>query len=183
MVQLLDADLLLRFRTGDHAAVTTLYRTYASRVLAVAYRTLGDRGLAEEACQQSFLKAWQASDRLDPSRDPGPWLCTIAHRCALDIARRERRRPAVATDATRLAHLAGATDTPDEAAAALEAWDLRLTLERLEPEEREVLKLRYLEDLGVQDIADRLGIPAGTVKSRASRARRQLLDLIGNEPT
>ncbi len=183
MGQVLDDDLLRRFQSGDHAAVTAVYRTYSSRVMAVAYRTLGDRGLAEEACQQSFLKAWQAADRLDPSRDPGPWLCTIAHRCALDIARRERRRPAVATETSRLAHLAGATDNPDEAAAALEAWDLRSSLAQLDPEEREVLKLRYLDDLGVQDIADRLGIPAGTVKSRASRARHHLLALVGNEPT
>src|SRR6478609_6650618 len=81
------------FRRRDPEAVRELYREYGRLVYAVALRVLGRRELAEDAVQQTFVNAWQAADRFDATRDPASWLATIARRSAIDIYRRERRRP------------------------------------------------------------------------------------------
>ena len=65
---------------GDPEAVRELYRAYGRAVFVIALRALGDRVLAEDAVQQTFLQAWRAAERFDPSRDPGPWLYAIARR-------------------------------------------------------------------------------------------------------
>ena len=70
--------VMRRFRDGDPGAVRDLYQRYGRAVFTVAYRALGDRGLAEEAVQQTFLQAWRSSSGFDPQRDPAPWLYTIA---------------------------------------------------------------------------------------------------------
>src|SRR6516165_2383147 len=80
-----------RFRDGDSDAVRAVYRSYGRLVYAVAYKVLGDRGLAEEATQQAFLKAWRAAASFEPSKELGPWLATIARRAAIDVHRREAR--------------------------------------------------------------------------------------------
>src|SRR5262249_58036224 len=88
----IDLAALEDFSRRDPSAVRAVIRVYGGLVYAVAHRVLGRSDLAEEATQQTFVRAWQAADRLDPNRDPGPWLATIAKRAALDIHRREARR-------------------------------------------------------------------------------------------
>jgi RNA polymerase sigma-70 factor (ECF subfamily) len=88
-----DASVLEAFRRRESGAVRTLYREYGRLVYTVAHRVLGRHELAEEAAQQTFVRAWQAADRIDVDRDPAPWLATIAKRTAIDIYRREARRP------------------------------------------------------------------------------------------
>ena len=83
-----------RFRDADPGAVRALYRAYGRLVFGVAHNLLGDRRLAEEATQQTFVSAWRASAAFDPARELGPWLATIGRRCAIDIHRREARRSA-----------------------------------------------------------------------------------------
>ena len=80
-----------KFSEGDAESVRELYAAFGRSVFTVAFAALGDRGLAEEAVQQTFLQAWRASSRFDSDRDPGPWLYAIARRVAVDIYRRERR--------------------------------------------------------------------------------------------
>jgi len=75
-----DEETLLAFRRGDPQAVRVLYREYGRLVYAVALRALGRADLAEDATQQTFVRAWQAADRIDVDRDPAPWLATIAKR-------------------------------------------------------------------------------------------------------
>ena len=75
--------VLRRFGAGDPDAVRELYARYGRAVFTVAFRSLGERGLAEEAVQQTFLQAWRAADRYDPARDPAPWLYAIARRVAV----------------------------------------------------------------------------------------------------
>src|SRR3954470_10129434 len=98
VLELVDVAALEDFSRRDPSAVRAVYRAYGGLVYAVAHRVLGRRDLAEEATQQTFVRAWQAADRLDPQRDPGPWLATIAKRAALDIHRREARRTTKALD-------------------------------------------------------------------------------------
>ena len=93
-----DPDELQRFRSGDPEAVRAVYREYGRLVFAVAYKALGSRDLAEEATQQTFVKAWRAAASFDPARELGPWLATIARRTAIDLHRREARRAAVRLD-------------------------------------------------------------------------------------
>jgi RNA polymerase sigma-70 factor (ECF subfamily) len=77
------------FRNGDPEAVRALYRAYGGLVFAVAHRILGDRTLAEDATQQTFVQAWRASARFDATGQLGLWLATIARRVAIDVYRRE----------------------------------------------------------------------------------------------
>jgi RNA polymerase sigma-70 factor (ECF subfamily) len=83
-----DRDLRARFREGDPDAVREVYRSHGRLVYAVAYKVLGDRGLAEEATQQTFVKAWRAAQSFDEQRELGPWLAAIARRVAIDLYRR-----------------------------------------------------------------------------------------------
>ena len=91
--------MLEAFRDREATSVRLVYREYGQLVYAVARHVLGRHELAEEATQQTFVRAWQAADRVDIDRDPAPWLATIAKRVAIDIHRREARRPALPTAA------------------------------------------------------------------------------------
>lgn len=168
-----DTDLAVAFARGDEAAVRALYDRYGRLVFAVALRVLGDRGLADEAAQRTFVRAWQAADRFEPGRDFAPWLVTIARRVAIDVQRRERRRPAVPLDAAPAADEAVVALPPD--VADLETvWAVRTAIDQLGDDEREIVRLQHLEGLSHREIAGRLDLPLGTVKSRSHRAHRRL---------
>jgi RNA polymerase sigma factor (sigma-70 family) len=166
------ADLARRFAARDDGALTDVFDEYAGPMLAVATRLLADRRLAEEAVQQAFVQAWRAAGRFDPQRPLGPWLRSIVRRTAVDAWRRERRHQARTLDEV------APGDLPSIAPPAIEdtsdAWDLRRALDRLPPAEREVVRLAHLDQLTQPEIADRLGIPLGTVKSRTHSAYGKL---------
>lgn len=162
-----------RFRTGDPEAVRAFYEEFGRAVFAVALRALGDRGLAEEALQQTFLRAWQASSRFDPDRDPAPWLYAIARRVAIDIHRRERRHTAV-DEQPEIAVL------PASFESIWELWEVRLCLDRLPAEERAVMRAIHYLGLTHREAAELLAVPIGTVKSRSHRAHRRLADMLSH---
>lgn len=162
-----------RFRDGDTAAVTELYDRYNRPVFTLAYRALGDRGLAEEAVQQTFLQAWRAAAKFDPDRDPAPWLYAIARRVAIDLYRRERRHDAD-SDEPDMAVL------PHTFEAAWEAWEVRSALDRIPDDEREILRATHYLGLTHSQAAEHLGVPVGTVKSRLYRAHRRMADLLSH---
>src|SRR5262245_11187068 len=89
-----DSGDLSGFRSGHPDAVRAVCRAYSALVFTIAYRTLGSRDLAEEATQETFVKAWRAAATFDPARQLGPWLVTIARRTAIDLYRREAPRRA-----------------------------------------------------------------------------------------
>lgn len=167
-----------RFRDGDPDAVRTVYRAYGSLVYAVAFRVLRDRGLCEEATQQTFLRAWQAAAGFDASRYLGPWLATIARRVAIDLYRRETNRAAGSLDSAAPDEPALVTEF--ETDALLEMWEVRRALSELPAEQREVVRLQHFEGLAHEEIAARLGVPVGTVKSRSHRAHRRLAIELGH---
>jgi len=168
-----DTDLVARFAAGDEAAVRAVYDRYARPVFTVALRILGDRTLADEAVQLTMLKAWRAAGSFDPSRELAPWLYTIARRVAIDLYRRDRRADVP-------------TELEDDALAVVplsfertwEAWEVRAAVDQLADEEREVVRLAHLVGLSHREIAERLGVPVGTVKSRSARAHRRLAFLL-----
>jgi RNA polymerase sigma-70 factor (ECF subfamily) len=167
-VDALERDLAARLRAGDAAVARDLYRVYGRLVYAVAYRVLGDRTLAEDAVQQAFLQAWSGRASVEPDRGIRPWLCTIAQRAAIDLSRREVRHRHDELDPDRAG--GGNDDDP----GAFDVWRVREALATLPEEEREVVRLQHLEGYSLAEIANRLGIPEGTVKSRAYRAHRRL---------
>jgi RNA polymerase sigma-70 factor (ECF subfamily) len=164
---------LARFRAGDPDAVRVVYREHGPLVFTLALRTLGSIDLAEEATQLTFVKAWRAAATFDVARDPGPWLATIARRTAIDLFRRESRRAAGRLSDVPEDHPA-VVELPPNLDRAFDVWAVRQAVDGLPPDEREVVRLQHLEQLSHAEVADQLGLPIGTVKSRSFRAHRRL---------
>ena len=175
---MLDTGVIERFRTGDPDAIGAVYREYGGLVYAVAHRVLGDRTLAEDATQQAFVQAWRGARSFDPSRELGPWLATIARRVAIDVHRREARRAHQSLD--EVTSDPALVTLPESVEGAYEAWEVRRALDDLPAEEQEVVRLQHLEGLSQSEVAQRLGVPVGTVKSRSFRAHRHLAARLGH---
>jgi len=169
-----DEDLADRFRQGDPEAVRAVYQTYGPLVFGVAFQAIGDRALAEEATQEAFVRAWKAASTFDPGRSFAPWLATIVRRVAIDIHRREARRPHLSLDEV-VEH--PVTETSVD--RAVDVWDVREAVAALPPDEREVVSLQHGNGLTHVEIAERLSVPLGTVKSRSFRAHRRLAAALG----
>jgi RNA polymerase sigma-70 factor, ECF subfamily len=161
-----------RFRAGDESAVAEVFDRYAGPMLAVASRMLSDRRLAEEAVQQAFVQAWRAASTFEPERALGPWLRSIVRRTAVDVWRRERRHEARSFDEVAQVDLPSVD--PPSIADASDVWAVREAIDALPPASREVVRLAHLEHLTQPEIAARLDIPLGTVKSRTHHAYRLL---------
>jgi RNA polymerase sigma-70 factor, ECF subfamily len=174
-----DRSLLDAFRRRDEDAVRAMYREYGGLVYAVTHRVLGRHDLAEEAAQQAFVQAWQAADRIDVDRDPAPWLATIAKRAAIDIYRRESRRPAGALDDVAADDRAVVSLPPD--LGAIDAvWRVRQAIDTPPADEAMVVRLQHLDGMTQTEISEKLGVALGTVKSRSHRAHRTLATLLGH---
>ena len=162
-----------RFRDGDPEAVRAVYRSYGRLVYTVAYRVLGNRGLAEEATQRTFVKAWRAADSLDENRDMGPWLATIARRVAIDVYRSEAHRTADPIESVAPGDPA-LVSWPESVEAVCDGWEVRRAVTELPQDEQEIVRMQHFEGLTHTQIAQRLKLPAGTVKSRSFRAHTRL---------
>ena len=176
---MVDRAVRRRFREGDPDAVRAVYRAYGRLVYAVANKVLGERGLAEEATQQAFLKAWRASESFDEARELGPWLAAIARRVAIDIYRREGLRSAEPIESVSEGHPA-LVSTPESADAVYDVWEVRRAIAALPADEQEVVRLQHFEGLTHAQIAERLKLPVGTVKSRSFRAHKRLASDLGH---
>lgn len=175
----LSPSVLAAFADRDPSAVRALYREYGRLVYATAHRVLGRHDLAEDVVQQTFLRAWEAADRIDVTRDPAPWLATIAKRAAIDIWRREARRQASSLADVAANHPALLSLPPD--LESMEAvWQVRRAIDTLSSDEAAIVRLQHLDGMTHIQIAKRLGIPVGTVKSRSRRAHRRLAARLGH---
>jgi RNA polymerase sigma-70 factor, ECF subfamily len=164
-----DAELLLLVADGDHGApLRRLYRRYERRLYGFGLRLLGDSGLAEELVQETWVRLWQSAGRFDPERGTvRAFLFTIARRVAVDLWRRPSSR-SLGTEYEDVDAVEAAADQ------VLLSVTVRDAMDALSPAHREVLELVYDEDLKLADIADRLDVPLGTVKTRAHHALRGL---------
>jgi RNA polymerase sigma-70 factor (ECF subfamily) len=168
-----EAHLLGLVAAGDHGTpLVDLYRRYSPRLYGLGLRLTGDSGMAEELVQETFLRLWRGAQRFDPERGSvRTYIFTIARRAAVDLLRRSASRPLPTGHAAdrQLDLLEG------EAFDALVlGLDVREAVSALSSKHREVLELMVDEDLGQAEIAQRLRVPLGTVKTRAFYGLRAL---------
>ena len=165
-------------RGGDASAVEELVQTYEAPVYRLALRMCGGRAEdAQEVAQETFLAAWRGLPRFRGQCRFSSWLYKLTANAAVDHLRREKRRPA----AVPLEN-AGEPADPHTPQEELERRELhravQQALDRLTPEHREVLLLRQMQGLSYQEIGAALSLEEGTVKSRISRAKRQLRTIL-----
>jgi RNA polymerase sigma factor (sigma-70 family) len=174
-----DADLALALREGDEAAVRTMYERFGGLVFTVANRMLQDWQRAEEVTQHVFLQAWRNAEQLEPGRDFAPWLATIARSAAIDVLHREQRRLTGSLDVADPADSALVT-LPPSAEQIETVWSVRAAIGALEPDERQIVKMQHIDGHTHAEIAERLDIAVGTVKSRSHRAHRRLANRLAH---
>ena len=175
-----DEDVFIAFRSGDPAAYRELVERYHDDLIRFLVRLVGDRAAAEDLFQETFLQVHQSADTFDTSRRFRPWLFTIAANKGRDLLRKRKRRRTVELSAPFKESDRGASmvdllevDVPSpDARADLAERDrmVQQALDELGPALREVLLLGYFQRLSYAQIAEDLGIPLGTVKSRMHAA-------------
>jgi RNA polymerase sigma-70 factor (ECF subfamily) len=172
-----DGELIQLAATGDQGAFETLYRRYARPVFGLALRRLGDRGRAEDAVQETFASIWRSAGSYRPERGPGaPWLYAVARNAIVDRARSRAEVPAEIPDEP------SRDPSPlDHAEQGWVAWRVHRALEELPEREREVISVAYWSGLSQSEVADVLGLPLGTVKTRTRAALSHLAELLEGE--
>jgi RNA polymerase sigma-70 factor (ECF subfamily) len=172
-----DDELITRIAAGDRAAFELLYRRYARSVFGLALRRLGDRSRAEDAVQETFAAIWRSAKSYKPARGPGaPWLYAVARNAIVDRSRARVEPPVEAPD-----EAAAEAGPPELAEQGWVAWRVHRALEELPEREREVVALAYWSGLSQSEVAEFLGIPLGTVKTRTRAALSRLADLLEGE--
>jgi RNA polymerase sigma-70 factor (ECF subfamily) len=163
-----DAALLRAVSDGDSAAMAALYDRHAGWLHTRLTRRCADPELVREVLQDTFVTVWRSADS-HRGPEAGGWLWTIAARRLVDARRVQER-------AARVEHAVPvpAPSAEDRVLAELEYGDVGTALDRISPELREVLRATVVDGLTTRETARLLGIPEGTVKTRAMRARAEL---------
>jgi RNA polymerase sigma-70 factor (ECF subfamily) len=181
-----DEKLMLRFQAGDARAFEALVRRHRSPVFSFLFRLTGDRGRAEDLCQEAFLKVVRSASEWQPRARFQTWLYAIARNQAIDEARRQTFRRAEPLDASAATQATSDGPAPDRSAeAALLRPKLEAAVGALPAEQREVFLLREYAGLRFHEIAEVTGTPENTVKSRmryALEALRASLAAMGIGP-
>ena len=182
-VHLSDEALIALAARGEEPALAALYDRYGRLAYGLALRGLRDGALAEDAVQEAFLAVWRSAHRYIPERSkPSTWIMTFVHRRAVDLVRREERRRADQLTDTEAA-VGGSVD--EDAWLRLERERVQGALRELPDQQREAIELAYYGGFTQSELAERLGQPLGTIKSRmfTGLARlRELLEEPDNEP-
>ena len=174
---LTDGQLIQRVGAGDAGAFELLYRRYARPVFGLALRRLGDRMRAEDAVQETFAAIWRSARTYRPERGPGaPWLYAVARNAIVDRVRTRSESTGEPTETVSLE-----LGPHERAEASYVSWRVHRALEDLPRNERDVVELAYYGGLSQSEVADFLGIPLGTVKTRTRAALGRLADLLEGE--
>jgi RNA polymerase sigma-70 factor, ECF subfamily len=172
-----DGDLIQRVAVGDAKAFELLYHRYVRSVFGLALRRLGDRMRAEDAVQETFAAVWRSARTYRSDRGPGaPWLYAVARNAIVDRARGRTEPPGEVPDA------ASTEPGPEERAeASYVSWRVHRALSGLPENEREVIELAYYAELSQSEVAQFLGIPLGTVKTRTRSGLHRLATALEGE--
>ena len=169
-------------REGNKQAFSHLVEAYQRPVYNLSYRMLSNAEEAEDAAQETFLRAFSRLAQFDDSHKFSTWILSIANHYCIDKLRKRRTRYVSLDDNPVLENLQ--EDKPQPEGDLLnqeQKMELQLLLNRLEPEYRTPLILRYWEDYSYEDIATTLGLTISAVKSRLFRARQQMAELYANQ--
>jgi len=171
-----------RLRRGDVDALADLYDRYAGLVYALAVRVVGDRRVAEDVTQEVFVAMWEKPSRYDSKRGTlRGFLATMAHRRAVDVLRRDEARRA-----REISTALKPTPAPDPADDSLRSFDskwVRDAVARLPAAQRRALELAYFHGRTYRQVADEMGIPEGTAKSRLRLGLQSLAESLRGEMT
>jgi RNA polymerase sigma-70 factor (ECF subfamily) len=162
---------------GDRHAFEELYRRYAPWLTARMRSRCADAGIVDDVVQETFLAVWRGSARYREEGDVAGWLWRIGARRLVDAVRGDGARGRLRQALARLRHRDEAS-AEDRVLAGVEHGDLAGALTRLSPELRAVLQATVIDGLTTREAAALLGIPPGTVKTRAQRARKQLREAL-----
>jgi RNA polymerase sigma factor (sigma-70 family) len=164
-----------RLVARDPGALAEMYDQFGSFVFGLASRVIRDRRAAEDVTQDVFLSLWERPEAFDPERGHlRTFLGTVAHRRAIDLVRREEaRRRRNARDAETVLPI---PDVDELAIAIVTAEHVRAEVERLPPDQREAIELAYFAGRTYRQVAEELGIPEGTAKSRMRLGLRRIAD-------
>ncbi len=176
-----DERLIDQVAAGDADALAQLYDRHAPWLLLRLSGRCADSGLVDELVQDTFLAVWRGAGRYrrGPGNSVGAWIWTIASRRLVDALRARRARPQHGAAAPETAERAQAAPSAEQHVLADYSYgELGTALDRLSPELRAVIRATVIDGLTTRDAAAVLGIPEGTVKTRARRARMQLRDAL-----
>ena len=177
LTHLSDEALVLLAARSEQLALAELYDRYGRPAYGLALRILRDEALAEDAVQEAFLAIWRTAPRYVPERGKAStWILTLVHRRAVDLVRREQRRRA---DSLEAAPEPGGHDAGEEAWLRLQRERVQAALKQLPDQQREALELAYYGGFTQSELAERLGQPLGTIKSRMFAGLAQLRQLLG----
>jgi RNA polymerase sigma-70 factor (ECF subfamily) len=179
-----EQDWVLRARAGDEAAFTQLVETYHVAIYNLCYRMLGEAGEAEDAAQETFLRAYAQLHSYDPARPFKTWLFSIASHHCIDRLRR-RRLTWLSLDEPLPPHpaLQAQGPGPEELSVRREQSEaLQAVLASLAPDDRTMIVMRYWYDLSYEEIAEATGATVSAVKSRLHRARGAIGEMLKTAP-
>ncbi|MDQ6839940.1 MAG: sigma-70 family RNA polymerase sigma factor [Actinomycetota bacterium] len=171
-----DAEVVARARTGDHAAFAEIVRHYDHRLRGLAFRLLGDRNRMDDVLQDAYVKAFRSLPKFKGESALGTWLYRITYNACIDDLRRRPAMASIVDDSDRSASLADPRPGPDD--IAIDRSDLAAALGRLPPDQRAAVLLVDAYGLDYADAAEALGVRTGTVGSRLNRARAALREAL-----
>ena len=162
-----DASLLRSIQRGGQGAFAALYDRHASAAYGLAVRVTGDPVLAEDVVQDAFLSLWKQAARFDPDRGQvRSWLLTIVHHRAVDVVRRRTGRPERGLPEGAEDFLAAPGRPEEIAETAMDAEAVREAVRQIPEDQRRTVEMAYFKGMTHVEIAEEMGVPLGTVKSR-----------------
>jgi RNA polymerase sigma factor (sigma-70 family) len=179
-----DEALVALVARGDETALADLYDRVGRVAYGLAYRVLRDERLAEDAVQEGFLAAWRTAAGFSADRaKASTWILTLVHRRAVDLVRREERRRAEPLEETALDAGGTSASAEDLAWLRFERERVQEALGRLPDAQREAIELAYYGGYSQSELAERLGQPLGTIKSRMFAGLSRLRELLDDGTT
>ncbi len=173
---LADEAVLALVARGDENALGAIYDRFGRVAFGLALRILRDRSLAEDAVQEAFVAVWRTAESFAPDRaKPSTWIMTLVHRRAVDLVRREERRR---TDPLESADEPIGAETDEEVVLRSQRRIVQEALRSLPDDQRQALELAYYGGYTQSELAERLGQPLGTIKSRMFTGLGRLRDLL-----
>jgi RNA polymerase sigma-70 factor (ECF subfamily) len=175
-----DAEIVARLQRRDPQALAELYDRYGRLAYSLIVRVVRDGALAEDLVQETFLRVWNRAQGFDAKRGAlGPWLLAVARNRAIDYLRSASGRERNALELEEVDHPSLYTDMERDILASDKARVIRAALDKLAPNQREVIELAYFEGLTQTEMAERMGQPLGTVKTWVRTALKNLREEFG----